>query len=175
MLGSIGKGPLKRTSKVLSAFVLGKHIVTDDWITESALAGRLLDYKKFTPNFIDPLEKRSRHNVLRYRAWPCYQVTPTLKRIYGDAYKELTDIMLKAGARSVNCGSAAGLNGYSGIVLAAGPDDPDAQILHAQDVACFSKDLISMSIVNGRLMLDEYKLYPDTKVKPIWVKVSTSG
>lgn len=44
----VGKdSELKRTSNLITAVACGKHIVTDNWVTDSAEQGKLLDPKDY--------------------------------------------------------------------------------------------------------------------------------
>ena len=103
---------LKKTSKLIMAVLQGKPIITDDWVTHSASAGKLLDMEDFKAKdqatetewgiVLDDAIKRNRHSTPKpFDGWAIV-FTPAAKKDAGaEAFRDLKEIALYAGAKSV--------------------------------------------------------------------------
>lgn len=169
---SVGNGPLLKTGKLLLSIAYGKQLVTDAWITKSKEAGYLLDPQPFLPanskqeqewdfRMSDAVGK-DRRNLLAEKT---VYVTPSLKKDYGGGFKEIEELAKVAGAERIFSKPArdAKLDGDT-IILALENGDLDAVKLRDDGYACFHKDLLSLSILRGRLNLDsdEFLIRPSS-------------
>ncbi|KAI9844704.1 MAG: hypothetical protein M1837_005446 [Sclerophora amabilis] len=191
----VGDGELKRTSKLTLSVALGKPIVTDNWVTDSQRAGRLLDVttttaaaatylpqdpQRETAWGIDLAASISR-GVSGIKVLRGYTVglTPTLAKDLGPAAKELEHIISTAGADSVVPTTRLppppdpaehpphppnkNNNNDNNTLILASEHDPDAAALaNSGWTTLYTKDLISLSILRGRLETDtdEFRIRP---------------
>lgn len=168
---SVGKGRIITTSKLLLGIVLGKRIVSDSWITESAKAKQVLDPDQYLVRdedhndqwgrclgdvFDDPLPELFSGKILYF--------SPALKAVYKSGFKDIEKIAEAAGATKVI--SKAWTNPKDGEeIIPMGLEEGDAQVtkMREKDVVCYSKDLLSHSILRGKLSLDDDDLKIGTK------------
>ncbi|KAL8876693.1 MAG: hypothetical protein Q9198_005156, partial [Flavoplaca austrocitrina] len=102
-----GKGEVKRTSKLLLATLMGKEVVTDEWIIQSAQQNRLLKTTDFIPEdkkrkqewgtSLSDAIKRGRDGLKPFEGWTI-NFTPSAKKDLGTSWSELKEICLAAGA-----------------------------------------------------------------------------
>ncbi|KAH0545166.1 hypothetical protein FGG08_000778 [Glutinoglossum americanum] len=166
----VGPGELKRTSKLTLSVALGKTIATDEWVVDSEQAGHLLDPAPYLPR--DPTREqawrfnlaeaiqRGRDKVKVLEGWSVY-FTPSLSRDLGESIKELQQIALSAGASSVQTRlPLVAAEAFTNTVLLGNEGDKDASELTDLGWKLYSKDLLSLSILRGRLDMnsDEFKL-----------------
>ncbi|KAH0556931.1 hypothetical protein GP486_005283, partial [Trichoglossum hirsutum] len=166
----VAPGELKRTSKLTISVALGKTIVTDDWIVNSEQAGQLLDPKPYLPR--DPIREqawgfnleeaiqRGREKVRALEGWSIY-FTPSLSKELGEAIKELQHMAHAAGASSVQTRlPLIAAEKFTDTLLLGSEYDKDASELADLGWQLYSKDLLSLSILRGRLDTDsdEFKL-----------------
>ncbi|KAI4248162.1 MAG: hypothetical protein LQ352_006007 [Teloschistes flavicans] len=155
----VGKGELKRTSNLILAVLLGKDIVTDDWIIQSAKKDHMLDTSAFIPkdaarerewgfSLADAIA-RGRQGKLPFEGW-IINFTPTAKKELGQMWKELKDVCLAAGAESVEARKIpARVEGT--IVVAAAAKEPDGTALKEAGWKMYSKDIVTFSALRGEL------------------------
>ncbi|KAK8248988.1 hypothetical protein IWZ00DRAFT_312918 [Phyllosticta capitalensis] len=174
--------PMKKSFKLLMSVISSKRIISDDWVTESHKAHKLLDTKEFIATNA-PKEwgwGSSQDEVTealeldRSKLFEGFEVviTPSLKKEYGKGYKDVEKLLGATGAYKVSAkGARAEGFGDDTIVIGsetADPADPDATKLTANNIRCFNKDFISMSILRGEqldLDSDEFLLQFDTPKK----------
>ncbi|KAF1833409.1 hypothetical protein BDW02DRAFT_527719 [Decorospora gaudefroyi] len=156
-------GDLPKKSKVLHAIARGTPIVTDKWLLDSAKAGRFLSlsaYKLSAPKQerewkfkLDDIFGQPQTPFEGYTI----HFTKSLKAFYSP-FNEIEAVCKAAGAKSV---TSARMNKTGDvIVLAMGEDDTEAQKLIQDGVKCYTRDLITFSIVRGAFNLDsdEFKI-----------------
>ncbi|KAK7537874.1 hypothetical protein IWX49DRAFT_590528 [Phyllosticta citricarpa] len=169
-------GQLKKSFKLLMSVILGKPIISDEWVVKSVVAKKLVDHESFiTTN--TPSEWQwgsSREEVTaalkrdRSRLFEGFDiiVTPQLKKEYGDGYKDIEKLLKECGAAKVVSKQARSQD-PSGSTVVIGSENGDADVIKLSDSddgwSCFSRELISMSILRGDLNLesDEFKLQPN--------------
>jgi hypothetical protein len=166
----VAPGELKRTSKLTISVALGKTIVTDDWIINSERAGYFLDPAPYLPQ--DPAREqawgfnlgeaiqRGREKVRVLEGWSVY-FTPSLSKELGETIKELQHMAYAAGASSVQTRlPLVAAEGFTDSLLLGSESDKDASELIDLGWKLYSKDLLSLSILRGRLDLDsdEFRL-----------------
>lgn len=165
----IGNGELKKTSKLLMAIALGKHIATDAWIAQSAKAGKMLESSDFTPSdaeredgwgiTIADIMGKDRRRLFDGKT---ILVTTALKKEYGAGYSDIEELAQTVGVKAVVKYTRDAKAESDTIVLARERDDLDAVALMGQGTACYSRDLLSISIMRGTLDLecDEFRIVP---------------
>jgi hypothetical protein len=87
-----------------------------------------------------------------------------LKKLYGKGYANIEKLVLTLGARGVTSTVIRkDIQLSDDTLVMAAHGDIDAITLHNNEYACYDKELLSMSILRGKLALDEFKLTPATK------------
>ena len=178
----VGNGELKRTSKFVLGVALGKTIVTDKWVTDSVRAGSLLDPAGYLPrdevherewrfDLAEAVE-RGRRGVRVFDGCTVYLTTSVCKNSPGVA-TELERIMRMTGARRIRLhspetappGSTESSPSAAGASLSAAgrrmlpfvigaENDPDAARLSKLGWTVHARDIVSLSILRGRLEVD---------------------
>jgi hypothetical protein len=157
---------LRKSNSLLKAIALGKHIVTDEWAEESLAADHLLDPSIFVPS--DPIHEeqwgfkmsnavcRPRIELLKGKT---IYLSPALKKEYGgEGFKAIEDIIKKCGATRVISGAAKDLPTCENtIFLVSSLQDSDASLLRKKGRRCYSKELISISVLRGMIDLDSHE------------------
>lgn len=164
----VGKGELKKTGNLVMAVVLGKPVITDEWVVQSVAQGELLDFDKFLARDavreaewginLDQAIQRGKDGV-KPLAGLSFYFSPTAKKELGRGYAELKDIATLAGAASVHgtlpkkSNNGLGLAAAS-VVIVAAENDRDLPTLGAGGWRCFSKDIVTVSVLRGGLNLE---------------------
>ncbi|KAF2816854.1 uncharacterized protein BDZ99DRAFT_564685 [Mytilinidion resinicola] len=169
----VGRSEVKKTGKLLRAIVLGVAIVTDDWFISSHAMGRLLNPDRFAPrdhknekawgfSLYDVLGKEQR--TIFSGMTICF--TPAMKEHHNSFITEMRDIVLEAGAEKVITRAATGVKDDGNTIVIAVSDEKDtnAAILQDRGMTCYTRDLLSTSILRGSLDLesDEFIIKPDS-------------
>lgn len=174
----VGKGAeLKRTSNLITAVACGKHIVTDNWVVDSAKQGKLLDAKDYEAadpereqewgTTLSDAIKRGRHGVRALNDWTIH-LTPNAKAKLGKGFSELKQICLQAGAKSVQATiPKKGPQELPRTLAIAIEEDKDLELLRANGWHPYSKEIITYSVLRGSLDLssDEFSI-EQPKPKP---------
>ena len=160
----VGK-ELKKTSKVILAVLLGKDIVMDSWVTDSAKGNDLLSIVPYLSR--DP-EKEAEWGISLeqaiYRGKKGLKIlqdytihfTPSVKKELGkNGFDELKEIAKCAGARSVSAAlpKRSPEEAPSTFVVAA-HDDTEVAGLRKRGWRAYVKDIISLSVLRGKLDLE---------------------
>lgn len=164
----VGPGELKKTSKLLLAVVLGKDIVRDKWLVDSARQGRLLDLSPYAAEDSNRAAEwgtklgdaiaRGKAGTKPFVGWTFY-FTPSLKRELGSAFLELAEITILAGAAGAYARLPHKVIGPSpSLVVVVGSNDRDAPTLAEAGWSCYSKDIISLSVLQGRVNTESFRL-----------------
>lgn len=153
----VGDGDVKKTSKLLLSLLLEKTITTDSWLSKSASVGKVLDPAAYTPPDLElEIDRRQ-----LFKGKTIF-VTPSLKKDYGSSgFKEVQDLARLAGAEAMVSKTPRTPKDVEGmVVLGLGKDDLDSIGLMDKGVECYSRELLSTSILRGSLDLgdDEFKL-----------------
>jgi hypothetical protein len=175
--GSIGKGTLKITSKLLNAKCYGIPIVDENWITECAKTKEEVDHKLFLADgeaSKNKLPSNWSHGVATPKIFngKAVYLTQVLKKVYGTKYLEMSELIKSLGATktvSINVAGVEKDHDVVGdmIVVGAGNDDKDAILLAEKEFPVYNKELISWSILRGALDLnsDEFRLAGEALTK----------
>lgn len=159
----VGKGKeLKRTSKLILAVASGKEIVTDDWITQSATKGSLLDFKDYLVNDAErefewgtklrEAIERGRQGIKPFQGWT-FHFTSSASKELGKGFAELKEIAVFAGATCIKAGlpRKGAEHDPSTVLIASSHDDKDLPALRGGDERAYSKDIITLSVLRGVL------------------------
>ena len=160
----VGK-ELKKTSKVILAVLLGKDIVTDSWVTDSVKGNDLLSIVPYLAR--DPkteadwgisLEQAIYRGKKGLKALQDYTIhfTPSAKKELGkNGFDEVKEIVKCAGAKSVSSTlpKKSPEEAPSTIVVAT-PDGKELADLHKLGWRAYVKDIISLSVLRGKLDLE---------------------
>lgn len=177
----VGPGELKKTSKLLLAVASGKDIVRDKWLVDSARQRRLIDLRPYLAEDSDREAEwgtkladaiaRGKAGTKPFAGWTMW-FTPTLKKELGNGFLELTEVALLAGASAVHAKlPSKGADPQANMLVLASPKDKDATTLAEAGWTCCSKDVISLSVLRGRLITENFKL----DLQPSAVEVKSSG
>ncbi|KAF1983174.1 hypothetical protein K402DRAFT_396882 [Aulographum hederae CBS 113979] len=158
----VGKGELKKTSKLLIAFALGCPIVRDEWATKSWRAKKLVDIKGFLPKS-PKMEKewgfkmsdtvgKGRQRLFKGKT---VYMTPGLKRDYGGGYKDVVKIIQACGGSVISKAARNLVENDDTIVIGLEDGDRDAEALAEDGWTCYSKEILSLSIIRGELDLED--------------------
>lgn len=149
----VGVGDVKTTAKLLMSLVLDRQIVTDDWVIESHKAGHLLNTKSFSPPTLFATRQTARNTL-----WADKTVyfTQAARKGYGSGFDSIMTILKHAGVREVASGPAREIkDNPDAIVIGIESKDNDVGALAKYDIRCFKKDIISASIIQNELNLDD--------------------
>lgn len=172
----VGK-ELKKTSKVILAVLLGKDIVTDSWIIDSVKGNDLLsivpyiarDAKKEADWGIS-LEQSIYRGKKGVKVLQDYTIhfTPSVKKELGkNGFDELKEIAKCAGARSVfSFLPKKSPDETPSTVVVATDDNNEVAELQKLGWKAYVKDIISLSVLRGKLDLesDEFLIKEQKKV-----------
>ncbi|KAL9127013.1 MAG: hypothetical protein Q9217_004028 [Psora testacea] len=168
----VGKGELKKTSKMIMAVLLGKQIVTDDWVIDSAKAGKHLDVERYLARdktkeaewgiHLDEAIERGTHGVRPFHGWTIV-FTRTAKKDAGKSgFDGLKDLAMMAGAKEVSCvlPKKPMEETPRTLVIASGDDPSLAQLKRGW--RCFVREIMGISILRGVLdpSSDEFLVQP---------------
>ena len=159
----VGKGELKKTSKLIMAIMLGKDVITDDWVTESARCNKLQNIEKYLArdperedewgfNIRDAID-RGRQGLKILQDWTVIFTASARKEVGKSGFSDLKEIASYAGAKSV---------------LTTLPKKPPEELPFTliigtvEDVTspalglwkCYTRDIIGLSVLRGRLEID---------------------
>lgn len=169
-LFSVREGPLRKSMKLLSSFALGIPIVTDKWLIDSARKKQFLKPDAYVPKAPNQ-EREWGFSLGEIWGKPQSEIfhgktvnfTPSLRRSYDD-FKEVEALCRLLGARKVDTRAASKSKKQDDVVfLALEPSrgkDPDRTELLKQGCTVYSRDLLTSSILRGKLELDidEFRL-----------------
>ena len=166
----IGSGVLKTTSKILKAVALGKPIISDEWVRQCLERDAILDPSKFLAE-----DERAEQQMDAPRTWSrgtnpprsdlfggrTIYMTPALKKSLGTGFNEIRGLVKLLGARDATSFPATDSTDVKSdkyVVLGLDIGDSDSAGLFQSGVPVYSKDLISLAILRGRLNLgDEFR------------------
>ncbi|MCJ1472701.1 hypothetical protein MMC13_001350 [Lambiella insularis] len=158
----IGPGPVKVTSNLVKAVTSGKHVVTEDWVRQSAAENELLDPTDFLAD--DPeLESRMgltlAEAVERGRTQPkpldgfMVYFTPATKKELGKAAVEYKDIAMHGGA-VVESRAPKSSDDRSQWLIISSTNDAGLSKLLESGLTSYTKDIITMSVLRSVLDLE---------------------
>lgn len=158
----IGNSDLKKTCNLVLAVMLGKQVITKDWVVQSVTKGELLDHRDFLAR--DPIKEaewetdlgeaieRGRQGVKPFLDFAVH-FTPAAKKELGKGFTDLKEIATLAGAKSVQATlprKSSLAQGPKSIIIAL-PDDGDLPALEDGGWKSYSKDIVTLSVLRGTL------------------------
>lgn len=165
----VGNGAILKTPKLLLAVALNLPIVRDEWVTKCAKAGKFVDKEDCMPKNTSDVEWEGILGEQQCDRQELFSgkhliVTPALKKSYGKMWEDIQVLADVIGFESVTSTSARNANlSRDTIVIGKETEDLDLISLIEEDVTCYSKDLLSSSILRGDLKgIDDFIV----KIKP---------
>ncbi|KAL8799027.1 MAG: hypothetical protein Q9182_006206 [Xanthomendoza sp. 2 TL-2023] len=170
-----GKDELKRTFKLMLAILMGKEVVSDEWIIQGTKANRILDTSDFVPedavresewgtSLSDAID-RGRRGLKPLEGWTV-NFTPSAKKELGKSWSELKEICSVAGATAVLAMIPRKSPADSDkTILIAATNEADREILEERGWKIFTKDIITFSVLRGKVDLssNEFVMAKATK------------
>ena len=156
----VGKGELKKTSKLIMAVMLGKEVITDDWVTESASCNKLQSVEEYLAqdperehewgfNIRDAIE-RGRQGLKILQDWTVIFTASAKKEVGKNGFSDLKEIATYAGAKSVLTTLPKKSPEELPFTLVIGTvADVDSPAL--ADWKCYTRDIIGLSVLRGSL------------------------
>ncbi|CAO2651925.1 Nn.00g002080.m01.CDS01 [Neocucurbitaria sp. VM-36] len=152
-------GTLTKTMKLLQSVALGIPIVTDNWLLDSAKAGHLLSLSKYQPS-VPKQEEEWKFTLDKVWGKPQapfegYNIhfTAELRKSYAN-FKEIEQVCKTVGAKLV---TKKPDKSEMLVVLAKEDKDKEADKLMQDGIACYTKDLLTNSILRGEVDLESHE------------------
>ncbi|KAL9005601.1 MAG: hypothetical protein Q9188_001649 [Gyalolechia gomerana] len=171
-----GKGELKRTSNLILAILMGKEVVTDQWVIQSAQKHKVLDTADFIPESparerewgtsLSAAIDRGRQGLKPLEGWTI-NFTPSIKKELGKSWSELKEVCLAAGAAVQAMIPRKSPAETDSTVVIAASHEPDLSTLEERGWKVFTKDIITYSVLRGDIdtSSDEFLMRPTKKGK----------
>lgn len=157
-----GSAGLKKTGKLILAVLLGKQIVTDNWVTESVGADKLLNLNDFKAsdarreaewgiNLDQAIERGKHRNSKPLDGWNIVFTLAAKKEAGTTGFNDLKKIAMCAGAKNCSVVLPKSLpEQISTTLVIACQDDPASATLKG-NWRLFSRDIIGLSSLRGQL------------------------
>lgn len=171
----VGKGELKKTTKLIMAVLKGVEIIREDWVTESA---RLKELQALEPSIakdpprehawgiiLEEAVERGRQGVKVFQGWNII-ITPSAKKDLGKTnFSDFKDIAIAAGATDVRSSLLKPEEDQSTSTIIVGTSG-DTSLPALSNRPCYTKDIISLSVLRGNLDIgsDEFLIHSEPKV-----------
>lgn len=171
----VGKGELKKTTKFIMAVLKGVDIIREDWVTESARLKELQALDSFIAK--DPTREhawgtnleeaveRGKQGVRVFLGWTIIITSSAKKDLGKTNFADFKDIAMSAGATNVTSTlPKADQDQPESIIIVGTPGD--TSIPAVANRRCYTKDIISLSVLRGNLNIemDEFLLHAKPKV-----------
>ena len=160
----------------IQAVLGGKTVVTDEWITESVKAKKVLELENYLATdpptesewgttLVDAVA-RGRDHSKPFQDWSlCF--TPAVKKELGKGFVELKEICIEAGAKSIQATlPRKGPQEPSVIIMIGANEDKDVPLLQKRGWKVFGKELITFSILRGTLQYDTDEFLIEAQTAP---------
>ena len=159
----VGKGDLKKTSKLIMAIMLGKEVITDDWVTESARCNELQTMEEYLArdperenewgfNIRDAID-RGRQGFKIIQDWTVIFTASAKKEVGKSGFSDLKEIATYAGAKSILATLSKKPPEEMPFTLIIGTvEDVNSPALGKWK--CYTRDIICLSVLRGRLEID---------------------
>ncbi len=159
----VGKGELKKTSKLIMAIMLGKKVITDDWVTESARCNELQSIEKYLAQDSEREDEwgfnirdavgRGRQGLKILQDWAIIFTASAKKEVGKSGFSDLKEIATYAGAKSILATLPKKPPEELPFTLVIGTvEDVDSPALGKWK--CYTRDIISLSVLRGSLEID---------------------
>lgn len=148
---------LTKTPKVLRSLALGKQVVTERWINDSAAAKELLDPAAFVHEELAATIDIDRRRLFSGKV--LFFTNAAVQEYGADNWFEMKQLATEAGACSVDSGTATKggrMTGRNTIVyLGVDKDEDVTALMKDYDRVVYHKDIIKEAVVSGELHLDD--------------------
>ena len=162
----VGKrAELKKTSHLILALSSGKAPITDEWARESAAAKKLLEPADFLAT--DPVREaqwgitvteavqRGKQGRKPLAGMTILFTASTKSELGTSSFEELKEIAIHGGAKAVqSCVPRTRNDGHATVVVSY-PEDPSLPALLEEGWICYSKDIVTLTVLRGELRLHE--------------------
>lgn len=158
-----GKDEVKRTSKLLLATLMGKEVVTDQWIIQSAQQNQLLETTGFIPEdkkrkqewgtSLSDAIQRGRDGLKPFEGWTI-NFTPSAKKELGTSWSELKNICLVAGAEVRAIIPKKSPEETDSTIVIGASKEADQATLEERGWRIYTKDIIPFSALRGGIDVD---------------------
>ena len=162
----VGKhAELKKTSHLILALSSGKAPITDEWAWESAAAKKLLEPADFLAT--DPVREaqwgitvteavqRGKQGRKPLAGMTILFTASTKSELGTSSFEELKEIAIHGGAKAVqSCVPRTRNDGHATVVVSY-PEDPSLPALLEEGWICYSKDIVTLTVLRGELRLHE--------------------
>lgn len=170
----VGKGELKKTSKFILAVMLGKEVVIDDWVTDSAKQGKLQSIGQYLARDPEREEEwginleaaieRGKQGLKVLQDWTVIFTASAKKEIGKSGFSDLKEIAISSGAKSVSGAlPKKGPEEVSPTLIIGTQEDTGSSALDVWKV--FTRDIISLSVLRGNLDTDSEEFLIQKKQK----------
>ena len=159
----VGKGELKKTSKLISAVLFGLDIVTEDWVTDSVRLKKIQDLQPYLARDprtesdwginLDEAIERGKQKGRVFQGWDVVFTAKAKKELGKTGFDDLKEIVSCAGANKVGTSlpKTSTDEGPPTLIIAS-PEDANAPSL--KERRYFTKDIIGLSVLRGQLDLE---------------------
>ena len=159
----VGKGELKKTSKLIMAVMLGKEVITDDWVTESARCNKLQNIEEYLAQdpererewgfSIREAVERGRQGLKILQDWTVIFTASAKKEVGKSGFADLKEITTYAGAESVLTTLPKKPPEEMPFTLVIGTV-ADVGSPALREWKCYTRDIIGLSVLRGSLDID---------------------
>jgi len=156
----VGNGEPAKTSKLLMAVALGKPVVRDEWVIACVRAKGFVDQDPYLPKDAFDLDWKDTLGSDRKQLFKGKDllITPALKKEYkGKMWEDIKVLAQAVGFSSTisssarNAVKAEKADKETTVILGKQTEDLDLISFNNEGFTCYSKDLLSMSILKGHL------------------------
>jgi hypothetical protein len=154
----VGIGELATTAKVLRSLALGKKVVTDQWIEDSMKADQFLDLEGYTHDDVGETADIDRGELLKDKT---LFITDPQMKAYGGGVDNIRLLATAVGAWKVESGSVkkgSSMPAADTIFIGGDGNDPDALKLTNLGRVVYQKTLLTQSVIQGELLIDDDEL-----------------
>ena len=159
----VGKGGLKKTTNMILAISTRKLVLTDTWVKQCVHHRKLLDPIPFLVE--DPIRESEWGISLadaialgRQRLQPflgyTVLITPYLKKQLSKSFAEMRAVALQGGASKVQSRLPVLMDNHPTTLVISCSEDPDLTKLNDEGWACYTKDLVTLTVLRSTLDLE---------------------
>ncbi|KAK5232965.1 hypothetical protein LTR47_005829 [Exophiala xenobiotica] len=175
----VGKGPLKRTSKLIIAVARGIDIVTEEWVTETQRRGCFPAADEFLP--LDPSHERiwdfelkdamqrGKLGLTHILSGTTVFLTRQIRTDLGKLERELSQVATVLGADSVQKRLPAlkDKENYAEheVLIIGAENDPQGAQVGRLGQKLYNKDILTMAVLRGKLERASAEFLIDVPVK----------
>ena len=183
------EGELKKTSNLVKAVMSGKNVVTSKWLSDSNKQKKVLDPVDYVPcapkEWDVDLEKaiqRARREGVWVLSGYLVNFTQDAKDALGDGFEDVKKIALAAGASKAQYvksdkiqATAKKSQEEKTIWIAEDEEDVDLNRCRSEGLTAYTRDVVLMSVLRGRLDLDSKEFIVSRKGRDDDLALSETG